>query len=306
MMRSMTLFAVTAAIGSCAATSVPTGADFEPLAATLRVGPVGENTVPSHSDIPSPRTASLLDDRTEDPPWTDKVSAFTAAIVALFTAVLTWVGIQQWLLLRKSTALSIEALEAAKLSAEAATLAAEAAEKAAAVAERALIDIQRPYLFPQIDEFGWIDRADDYGPWVKVKLQNIGQQPAIIQVCRGEILFWPSGVPPKFDAVPLHSDIAVDPIVGPLILPIGATQDLMVNGPTIPMDLAERFRRNEVQAYARLLIRYRDPLGIVRASGQTWIYIRAEHHTKAQFRVQPYPESTYDHRIGEHEEDAWF
>ena len=78
------------------------------------------------------------------PSWTDVVTAITAVVVAGFTGVLTWVGVVQARLLKRSTAMSRTALHAANQSATAAVRAAEVAEANLVVLARARVHFDRP------------------------------------------------------------------------------------------------------------------------------------------------------------------
>ena len=81
---------------------------------------------------------------TEPVSWPDAVQALTAVVVAIFTAVLTWLGIVQSKLLRRSTVMSRTALYAAKDSAAAAIRAAEIAEANLIALARARIYMDKP------------------------------------------------------------------------------------------------------------------------------------------------------------------
>jgi hypothetical protein len=76
--------------------------------------------------------------------WPDVVQAVAAVVVAAFTAVLTWVGVLQARLLKRSTAMSRTALYAAKDSAAAAIRAAEIAEANLVALVRARIHMDKP------------------------------------------------------------------------------------------------------------------------------------------------------------------
>ncbi|MBC7168929.1 hypothetical protein [Phenylobacterium sp.] len=181
--------------------AIPNGEQPESRQKQSPPPPSAKNSPSQPEPNSAPANPGARENDVESPVWTDKVVAITAILVAVFTAVLTWVGIEQALLLRRSVRESASALDIARKSADAAaagaratrrlvgatTANAQAAHAAVRISEFANDAMLRPYVY-LVDEafypravFGQIEHVGmsvaDFAP-VRFSLKNFGQTPA--------------------------------------------------------------------------------------------------------------------------------
>lgn len=210
---------------------------------------------------------------TDEPPkWTDTIMAITAVIVAAFTGVLTWVGWEQWKLLRRSTEESAAAIEIARRTAEAtssvasgtvmtgaATAAlANAAEQSAAVAAKTLALMQ--------DTSKRQLRA--YMTWDEVELAPFKDKPGV----RAVVLRWKNtGQTP---ATKVRTHMSWEPFAGDLpdgfkfpeklsdgSPSIGTDKTVDVHAEGISIDLVERAAGKQRRLFIWAAIEYEDVFG---------------------------------------------
>jgi|HubBroStandDraft_4_1064222.scaffolds.fasta_scaffold26042_4 hypothetical protein len=102
------------------------------------------------------------------------ISAISAAFVAAFTFTLWRSTVKLW---RTSREQSIHIERSAKAS----NVAADAAGQSARVAQDALLKLERPFLLPSLQVFGFEARRDERSrTFIRFELSNFGRTPAIV------------------------------------------------------------------------------------------------------------------------------
>jgi hypothetical protein len=181
------VLAAVAAIGLCGASQEAPARDKAEHGAQSAVQaqsqPAAQETQPpapapvkpkAHAETSSAAaTKDAAEHPKEGPKWTDIVQALMAAAVAAFTAILTWVGIEQWKLLKSSTEESAAALAIARK-------AAEAAEETAKLTKANIEATHRPWVSIQDIALAGPIKVSDGSLVVPIKLalRNTGSTPA--------------------------------------------------------------------------------------------------------------------------------
>ena len=157
-------------------------------------------------------------------PWTDWWVAVITIVMAIFTGVLTVVGVFQLVLLFRSNSETKDALNISRAAAEAATKSAAAAAEANAINRDAAYRQTRAYVhLARIECRPNVSGSTEIQPvW-----QNVGRTPTLGALAQNNFSLAPTGIPDDFDFP--DTNTAGDPYPNSL----GAGQTLAVRGPTV-------------------------------------------------------------------------